>query len=102
MNKIMKKIIVIVLIFTFTLSIVGCKKKSNIPSLNDIKTQHYTDDEIERILHFVKRDELIKIWGEPTRTIKHENEDVWVLDERKALVVSYTIFGIVDDVDIED
>ena len=54
------------------------------------------------MLRRVKREELIKAWGEPTRHIDSENEDVWVLDEAKALIVSYTLGGRVDDVDIED
>lgn len=98
----MKKICTVVLLLVFTLGIVGCNNKSEIPTIDDIKTSFYTDDELEGMLRRVKREELIKAWGEPTRHIDSENEDVWVLDESKALVVSYTLGGRVDDVDIED
>lgn len=98
----MKKLIAILLLFVLILGIVGCTKGGEIPTLEDIKTNFYTDDELERLLHRVKRDELIEAWGEPTRHIDHENEDVWVLDERKALVISYTLFDRVDDAEIED
>lgn len=98
----MKKIIAIILLFVLTLSFSGCKNKSNIPSLEEIKINRYTDDEIERFLHLVKKENLIKEWGNPDRTIEHEKEDVWILDERRVLVVSYNLFGRVDDVDIED
>lgn len=98
----MKKIIVITLILILTLSIIGCGKSSAIPSLNEIKSDRYTEEDIEISLWRVKRDELIVAWGEPDRTIQHENEDIWVLDERHALVISYNLIGNVDDVDIED
>lgn len=98
----MKKLIALTLLFILALSITGCNNKSNIPSIDEIKTQYYTDDEIERSLQGVKRDELIDLWGQPDRTIDLENEDIWVLNERKALVISYNIFGTVDDADIED
>lgn len=98
----MKKIIVITLILILTLSIVGCGKSSAIPSLDEIKSDRYTEEDIEISLWRVKRDELIVAWGEPDRTIQQENEDIWVLDERHALVISYNLIGNVDDVDIED
>lgn len=99
----MKKLIAISLLLVLTLGIVGCAiNNAEIPALEDIKTNYYTDDELERMLHRVKRDELIEAWGESTRHMDYENEDVWVLDERKALVISYTISGRVDDADIED
>lgn len=98
----MKKLIAIALLLILTLGIVGCGKRAEIPSLEDIKTKYYTDDELESTLHRVERDELIKAWGEPYRHIDRENEDIWVLDEKKTLVVSYTIFDRVDDVEIED
>ena len=98
----MKKIIALALVVIMALSIVGCGKKSDIPSLEDIKTNFYTDDELEKTLRRIERDDLIAEWGEPDRHIDHENEDVWMLDERKALVISYTLGGKVEDADIED
>lgn len=99
----MKKLTAIALTLVLSFGIVGCARKNAIiPTIDDIKTNYYTDDELERTLNRVDRDELIKAWGEPTRHIDHENEDVWVLDEGKAIVVSYTIFGTVDDAEIED
>lgn len=98
----MKKLIAIALLLILTLGIVSCGSNTEIPTLEDVKTNFYTDDELERTLHRVKRDELIEAWGEPTRHIDRENEDVWVLDEKKAIVISYTIGGRVDDAEIED
>ena len=98
----MKKLIAIMLLLILTLGIVGCGSDAEIPPLEDIKTNFYTDDELEGMLHRVKREELIRVWGEPTRHIDRENEDVWVLDETKALVISYTLGGRVDDAEIED
>ena len=98
----MKKMIAIALALMLMMSIVGCGASATIPSLDEIKTQYYTDDELERALNRVKRDALIDAWGEPTGTISHENEDVWVLDGTRALVISYHLNGTVDDVDIED
>ena len=98
----MKKLIAISLLFVLMLGIVGCGKGGEIPTLEDIKTNFYTDDELEGMLRRVTREELVEAWGEPTRHIDHENEDVWVLDERKALVISYTLSGRVDDAEIED
>ena len=98
----MKKLIAIALLLILTLGIVSCGSNAEIPTLEDVKTNFYTDDELERTLHRVKRDELIEAWGEPTRHIDRENADVWVLDEKKAIVISYTIGGRVDDAEIED
>ena len=92
----------LLLVLIATLGLVGCAGETQIPTLEDIKTNFYTDDELEGTLRRVKRDELIEAWGEPTRHVDHENEDIWVLDERKALVISYTLGGRVDDAEIED
>ncbi len=98
----MKKLLGLALLSIMAFGVVGCGNNSDIPSLNEIKTQHYSEDKIERLINRVKRKNLIKEWGQPDRVIKDENEDVWVLDERRVLVVSYNIFNKVDDVDIED
>lgn len=98
----MKKLLGLALLSIMAFGVVGCGNNPDIPSLNEIKTQHYSEDKIERLINRVKRKNLIKEWGQPDRVIKDENEDVWVLDERRVLVVSYNIFNKVDDVDIED
>lgn len=98
----MKKLLGLALLSITAFGVVGCGNNPDIPSLNEIKTQHYSEDKIERLINRVKRKNLIKEWGQPDRVIKDENEDVWVLDERRVLVVSYNIFNKVDDVDIED
>ncbi len=98
----MKKLITIALLLIITFGIVGCKNTAEIPTLEDITTNFYTDDELESTLKRVKREELIEAWGEPTRHIARENEDVWVLNERKVIVVSYRSNGRVDDAEIED
>ena len=41
----MKKIIVITLILILTLSIIGCGKSSAIPSLDEIKSDRYTEED---------------------------------------------------------
>ena len=43
----MKKLIAILLLVVLILGIVGCTKGGEIPTLEDIKTNFYTDAEIE-------------------------------------------------------
>ena len=98
----MKKIIVLTLLVLTILGVTSCKNNSNIVPLNDIKQTYYNDDELERSLWHVKRDDLIKAWGNPDRRIEHENEDIWILNERQVLVVSYNRNNELNDLDIED
>lgn len=100
----MKKILVLALVLVITLSIVACARRGEgeIPTLDEIRSKRLTDDELEFSIERLKRDELIKVWGEPDRRIEREKEDVWILNEREVLVVSYNLFGRVDDVEIED
>ena len=98
----MKKIIAFALIIIMALSIFGCAKKSpsDILSLEEINTQYYTDDEIADSLKNINRDDLIKAWGDPDRTAADENEDTWVLNEKKVLIIVYNLFGEVYKADI--
>ena len=98
----MKKIFVLGIIFLLIFSVTSCKKKTSIISLEEIKSQYYSDDQIEKYIRHVRRDVLVKEWGTPDKRIEYENEDVWVLNERKFLVVSYNRNNKVEDVDIED
>ena len=98
----MMKIIALFLILASALSVVSCANTAEIITLEEIVTQHLTDDEIEQSLRRVERSRLIEAWGEPDRRIAHENEDVWVLDDGKVLIISYNLGGRVDDAEIED
>lgn len=98
----MKKILGLTLLFITILGVTSCANNTEIVSLDEIKSNYYTDDEIERILWHVNRDDLIKVWGTPDRTITYENEDVWILNERQVLVISYNRNNKLNDVDIED
>lgn len=106
-ERVMKKTVALLVACCLALSLSFCLSACNnenvdIPTLDDIRTNFYTDDELEGMLHRVKRERLIEAWGEPDRHIDHENEDIWMLDEARALVISYTLFGKVDDAEIED
>ena len=55
----MKKILTLAVLFIMVFSLNWCGNASNIPSLEEIKTQYYTDDEIEQALNCVKREEEV-------------------------------------------
>ncbi|MBR7135607.1 MAG: hypothetical protein IKD14_00595 [Clostridia bacterium] len=103
----MKRILLIalgsVMLLTSALLVfVGCVDTGDIPTVAEVKTEFYTDDRLERTLNRTPREDLLKVWGQPDKTVAYENEDVWFLGDGRALVVSYTRGGRVDDVDIED
>ena len=54
------KILGLALLSVMAFGVVGCGNNSDIPSLNEIKTQHYSEDKIERLINRVKRKNLIK------------------------------------------
>ena len=68
----MKKLFVLGIIFLFAIVVTGCKKKTDIPSLNEIKSQYYSDDQIEKYINRISRDVLIKEWGEPNKRIEYD------------------------------
>ena len=98
----MKKILALTLALSLMLLAVGCGRKPDVPTLDEIKNSYYTDDEIEFALRRATRAELNEAWGAPDRTLEWEREDIWVLDEGRVLVVSYTLCDTVDDAEIED
>jgi hypothetical protein len=97
-----KKLMTLLLSFVLAFAIFACRNNSEIPSLDDVKTQYFTDDELEITLRRVERDDLIAAWGTPDRHVQRENEDVWILGEGRVIVVSYNFNDRVKEVDIED
>ena len=99
----MKKFYVFMFLLVSVFIFSSCTRNNiEIPSLEEIKTKYYDDDIIEREIRKCDKESLIKKWGEPDRSIEYENEDVWLLDERRVIVVSYNFLDQVVDVDIED
>lgn len=99
----MKRIYVFMFLLVSVFAFSACtRNNAQIPSLEELKTQYYDDDIIEREIRKCERVDLIKKWGDPDRSIEYENEDVWILDERRVIVVTYNILDQVVDVDIED
>ena len=99
----MKRFYVFIFLFMSVFIFSSCTRNNiEIPSLEEIKTKYYDDDMIEREIRKCDKESLIKKWGEPDRRIEYENEDLWFLDERRVIVVSYNMLDQVVDVDIED
>ena len=96
----MKKVVALALILIMALGIVGCSKKYEIPSLDEVKSHLYTEEDIEIYLRGVSRDDLIEVWGEPSETLDEENADMWVLDEERILTISYSTNDKLQDADI--
>ena len=99
----MKKFYVFMFLLIAVFIFSSCTRNNiEIPSLEEIKTKYYDDDIVEREIRKCDKESLIKKWGEPDRRIEYENEDLWFLDERRVIVVSYNMLDQVVDVDIED
>ena len=89
----MKKLIAFVLGLVCILSLSACSFKNDVPTFDDI--QDYTEEDFEIYLNHIKRDALIKEWGEPSKT--SENADTWVLNEKRTVTIIYDTSDRVKD-----
>ena len=66
----MKKLIALIMVLVCILSFSACSFKNDVPTFDDI--QDYTEEDFEIYLNRVKRDSIIKEWGEPSETTSDE------------------------------
>ena len=62
------------------------KSNDNLPNLTSIATMN--EAEVNELLVGYRKIQLREIWNEPDET--NSNEDVWITNERTALIVSYS------------
>lgn len=62
------------------------KSNDNLPNLTSIATMD--EAEVNELLVGYRKIQLREIWNEPDET--NSNEDVWIINERTALIVSYS------------
>ena len=82
------------------LSLGACSLKNNVPTFEDI--QDYTEEDFEIYLNHIKRNALIKEWGEPSETSSESNADTWVLNEHRTVTIIYDASNRVKDVEVEN
>lgn len=61
------------------------KSNDNLPNLTSIATMG--EAEVNKLLVGYRKIQLREVWKEPDET--NSNEDVWVINEKTALIVSY-------------
>ena len=92
----MKKVLSIVLVFTFLLSMIGCSNKEKIPSISEVSQMKY--DEVNEALSGKDIQAIRNAWGEPVE--RDGKEDVWKLDESLLLMITYNEAGIVENCEL--
>lgn len=95
----MKKLMALVLVVVCVLSLGACSLKNDVPTFEDI--QDYTEEDFEIYLNRIKRDALIKEWGEPSETSSDNNSDTWVLNEHRTVIIIYDASDCVKDAEVE-
>jgi len=93
----MKKLIALILALVCVLSLASCSLKNDVPTFDDI--QDYTEEDFEIYLNRVKRDAIVKKWGEPSET--SADTDTWVLNEKRTVTIIYDTSNRVKDAEIE-
>lgn len=95
--KNIKKAVALILVLCIAVSLlVSCGKK---PNLTAEKAGQLTSLEALRALRDVKRDNLIKEWGEPD--VVEGESDIFYISGDRQIVISYGGRGSVSDVVIE-
>ena len=92
----MKKLLSIVLVFTFLLGLPGCSNKEKIPSISEISQMKYS--EVNEALSGKDIQEIRDAWGVPAKS--DGKEDVWQLDESMLLMITYNDTGIVESCEL--
>ena len=95
----MKKLIALALVLVCVLSLSACSLKNDVPTFEDI--QDYTEEDFEIYLNRIKRDALIKEWGEPSETSLDNNSDTWVLNGQHTVTIIYDASNRVKDAEVE-
>lgn len=93
----MKKIITLVIALVCVFSLGACSLTNDVPTFDDI--QDYTEEDFEIYLNRVKRDSIIKEWGEPSET--SVDTDTWVLNEKRTVTIIYDTSNRVKDAEVE-
>lgn len=88
----MKKVIVLSILFIISLGVLAWfyryynrKSNDNLPSLSLIAQMEEVD--VNELLDGYSRTQLRSVWDEPD--FINSNKDVWEIDERTTLIVSY-------------
>ena len=71
--------------------------KEDVPTFDDI--QDYTEEDFEIYLNRVKRDAIVKKWGEPSET--SADTDTWVLNDKRTVTIIYDTSNRVKDAEVE-
>ena len=66
--------------------VIATTSNDNLPNLTSIAT--IDEAEINELLVGYRKIQLREIWNEPDEA--NSNEDVWIINERTALIVSYS------------
>ena len=93
----MKKLIALIMVLVCILSFSSCSFKNDVPTFDDI--QDYTEEDFEIYLNRVRRDSIIKEWGEPSETTS--DTDTWVLNEKRTVTIIYDASNRVKDAEVE-
>ena len=93
----MKKLIALIMVLVCILSFSACSFKNDVPTFDDI--QDYTEEDFEIYLNRVKRDSIIKEWGEPSEITS--DTDTWVLNEKRTVTIIYDASNRVKDAEVE-
>ena len=96
----MKKLVSLVIALTFAIALCACSSAKNVPSFEAIQT--YTEEDFEMYLNRVKRDALIKEWGEPYETSLDKNADTWLINETRTVTIIYDKNDRVKDAEINN
>ncbi len=83
----MKKLIALILLLTFVLSLVGCSSKQSIPTLAEVSQMGYK--EVNEVLSGRTINELRGAWGDPLDS--DENGDSWQVDSSMIIIVKYNV-----------
>ena len=66
--------------------VIATTSNDNLPNLTSIAT--IDEAEINELLVGYRKIQLREIWNEPDEA--NSNEDVWIINERTALIISYS------------
>ena len=91
----MRRLMAIILAAVCVVSLGACSLKKDVPTF-----QHYTEEDFEIYLNRIKRDAIIKEWGDPSETSTENNSDTWVLNEKRTVTLIYDTSNRVKDAEV--
>lgn len=111
MGDYMKKLLIFVSIFIFTLCVTSCSNKSGtadilgIAEISELITEKgYTEEDFQEELSGQHRDNIIHVWGEPDGMLSGFWGDIWHLSDEnnQKIILYYDKDGVVENVRIAE